>query len=148
MSEIQAISGTRRALKEMADGTIRVQVDIDPRFKAEFLRLFPNIDAPCALAPLVADFEQREPEPEKPKGGALAKLAGMLCTDPEFWAFLTKQFTLTAACGNAEEAAEIIREACGVQSRADLDNDPDAAAEFHRLVRGPWQKHCQQRGRI
>ena len=60
MSDPQAISGTRRAIKEMADGTIRVQIDIDPRFRSTFWALFPNIDMPVALAPLEANFEQRD----------------------------------------------------------------------------------------
>jgi hypothetical protein len=62
MSEIQVISGTRRAMKEMADGTLRVQIDIDPRFRAAFFAAFGQIDMPVAIAPLVADFEKREPE--------------------------------------------------------------------------------------
>lgn len=52
-----AIAGTRRALKELADGTIRVQIDIDPRFRTEFFQLFSQIDMPVALAPLHAKFE-------------------------------------------------------------------------------------------
>ncbi|VWB07598.1 hypothetical protein [Burkholderia lata] len=59
MSDPQAISGTRRAIKEMADGTIRVQIDIDPRFRSTFWALFPNIDMPVALAPLEANFEHK-----------------------------------------------------------------------------------------
>lgn len=58
---MEAISGTRRAMKEMADGTIRVQVDIDPACRAAFLQLFPNIDMPVAIAPLIAKFEQKQP---------------------------------------------------------------------------------------
>lgn len=56
---MSAISGTRRQIKEMADGTIRLSVDIDPRFNAEFHRLFPTIDMPVALAPLVNNFESQ-----------------------------------------------------------------------------------------
>jgi hypothetical protein len=62
VSELQVISGTRRAMKEMADGTLRVQIDIDPRFRAAFFAAFGQIDMPVAIAPLVADFERREPE--------------------------------------------------------------------------------------
>lgn len=64
MSDAQIVSGTRRAIKEMSDGTIRVQVDIDPRYRAAFWALFPSIDMPVALAPLVGDFEKREPKPD------------------------------------------------------------------------------------
>ena len=70
-----AISATRRQMKEMADGTIRVQVDIDPAFRAAFLQAFPSIDMPIALAPLVRDFERRPETPKEQKGGAGASEA-------------------------------------------------------------------------
>ncbi|CDY79454.1 Phage protein [Caballeronia glathei] len=90
---------------------------------------------------------QREPEPEKPKGGALAVLAGRLCMDPEFWRFLENEYGVSFhACQAANEAAQWIREQCGVASRAELDHNEEAAATFHRVVRGPWQKYCQRRG--
>lgn len=54
---ITAVSGTRRSMKELVDGTIRVQIDIDPPQRADFLRLFPSIDMPVALAPLVVNGE-------------------------------------------------------------------------------------------
>ena len=50
--EPQAIQGVRKALKELVDGTLRVQIDIEPRDKAAFHKLFPEIDVPVALAPL------------------------------------------------------------------------------------------------
>lgn len=64
---MNAISGTRRQYKEMADGTLSVVIHIEPNLKAEFHRLFPDVDMPVALAPLVPEFErvaEQEPEPE------------------------------------------------------------------------------------
>ena len=65
-----AISATRRSMKELVDGTIRVQLDIDPAFRDDFLRLFSKIDMPVAIAPLVSDFERITPPttgtPDKP----------------------------------------------------------------------------------
>jgi hypothetical protein len=58
---VSAISGTRRSMKELVDGTLRVQIDIDPAFRDEFLRSFSKIDMPVALAPLIADFERKQP---------------------------------------------------------------------------------------
>lgn len=52
MSDAIAISGTRRAIKELVDGTIRVQIDVDPQFRKAFFELFPDIDMAVALAPL------------------------------------------------------------------------------------------------
>lgn len=52
-----ALSATRRQARELVDGTIEVKLHIDPRFKADFHRLFPDIDMPVAIAPLEAGFE-------------------------------------------------------------------------------------------
>jgi hypothetical protein len=88
----------------------------------------------------------QQPEPEKAKGGALAKLAGMLCAEPEFWNFLTHQFALTAKCESDRAAAEIIREVCDIGSRAELDSDPVAEKNFHEKIRGPWIRYRAARG--
>lgn len=61
---------------------------------------------------------------------SLAKLAGMLCNQPVFMQF----------CGatSADDAAEFVRTTCGIQSRAELDRNPKAAALFHERVRKPF----------
>lgn len=81
------------------------------------------------------------PAPEKPQGGALAKLSGMLCSNSEFWRFLTERFRVSIT--NAEQAAGAVREICKVSSRAELDSNPDAASIFHEAIRQPfvrWQQ--------
>jgi hypothetical protein len=60
-------------MKELVDGTIRVQIDIDPPQRADFLRLFPSIDMPVALAPLVPQrsiVPPAEPDEEDITGDA------------------------------------------------------------------------------
>lgn len=126
-------------MKELADGTLRVQVDIDPQFRAQFFQWFGQIDMPIALAPLVADFEKTAPEPEeKPKGGALAKLAGIWCLEREFWEFCDVV--------SAEHAAAHVRYLCRVDSRAQLDHDSEAKRNFEQYVRGPYMKWRAARG--
>lgn len=127
-----AISGTRRQMKEMADGTIRVMIDIDPIHRRSFLDLFPAIDMPVALAPLVADFEHHPKEEEPAKGGALAKLAGMLCNNKEFQDWLSVE--------SPAEAAAAIYDVCGIKSRSELDHNEEAAIEFHREFRIPFSE--------
>ncbi|MDN7700039.1 hypothetical protein QZM15_16335 [Burkholderia sp. AU44665] len=150
MSDPQAISGTRRAIKEMSDGTIRVQIDIDPRFRSTFWALFPNIDMPVALAPLEANFEQRDNTAKgnnTAKGGALAVLAGRLCADERFHEFVASEYGVIWRVGHAaDDIAQWMREQCDIESRAELDHNEAAAEAFHRIIRGPWQKCCQQRG--
>lgn len=84
---------------------------------------------------------QRDVEPQRAKGGELAKLAGILCADPEFQLWLEERYdALPATVGGTEgeeRAAIILRAVCGVKSRAKLDHDPVAAAKFHE-IRKAW----------
>ncbi len=134
-----AISATRRQMKEMADGTIRVQVDIDPAFRAAFLQAFPSIDMPIALAPLVRDFERKQ-EP-KAKGGAGSQWLAMRCTDEAFWDFLGRIASVTPK--SEAEAAAVVRDYLQVASRAEVDTDPDAKARFDEL-RMQWISWCAE----
>ncbi|MCK2183529.1 hypothetical protein [Halomonas getboli] len=49
-----------------------------------------------------------------------------------------------------EEAADAIRRACGVESRADLDHNDDAAAMFRRIVSdfGNWKRRAERAGAL
>ena len=71
--------------------------------------------------------------PDVPKGGPLAKLAGMWCQSADFQKWM--------GFDNAEEAASAIRETCRIGSRAELDNNPRAAELFNRHIRGPYSMH-------
>lgn len=75
MNDPTAISGTRRQVRELVDGTLEVKIHVDPRFKADFHKLFPEIDVPVALAPLKNNFENTEnPAPAKAGGNQIARL--------------------------------------------------------------------------
>lgn len=133
--EITAISGTRRQYKEMADGTLRVTIDIDPPQKQAFLTLFPEIDMPVALSPLKADFEQKKEG--KPKGGPLSKSAAQMCEHPPFQSFVVRHWPENDPCPTDPAIYTVlyIRRRCGIESRAELDSNPEAAKRFHELMR-------------
>lgn len=63
---------------------------------------------------------------DKPKGGELAKWAGILSNDPLFWDYTDTD--------NANEAAAFIRQNCSVPSRADLDHNDGAARIFRKIM--------------
>ncbi len=129
---MSAISGTRRKAQELSDGTLRVMIDIDPRFKATFHELFPNIDMPCALAPLASNFEQIEKQ-EKQKGGPLCALAARWCKDPIFREWVGPHLT-------EKDVAEYVRTTCGVESRSELDHDKEAGDLFNEHFRVPFMQ--------
>ncbi|GAA4321884.1 hypothetical protein GCM10023144_01440 [Pigmentiphaga soli] len=58
----------------------------------------------------------------------LSRLAGQLCAQPAFQRWL--------GATTSEQAAEAVRARCGIQSRRELDTNPDAARRFHAIRRG------------
>ena len=131
-----AIAGTRRKIQELVDGTLRVMIDIDPKFKKAFLDNFPEIDMPCALVALNPDFEKWDQEtrlyPDKPKGGPLCTLAARWCKDPMFQQWI--------GVDTEQEAAASIRTICEIKSRSELDHNPMAAINFNEHFRTPYME--------
>jgi len=77
-------------------------------------------------------------EIQRPKGGPLAKLAGLWANEPEF---LNWMHAIGQPANTPDDAAEFIRARCGIESRAFLDHDPRAKRQFHRYILGPYSKH-------
>ncbi len=76
--------------------------------------------------------QREEVKDEKPKGGELARMAGVFCKRPDFWAF-------TKTIGE-EDATTCIYQTCGIESRVELDHNPIAANKFHELFRKPFNE--------
>ena len=74
-----ALWGIRRTARELVDGTIRVQIDIDPKNRKTFNELLGEIDMPVALAPLAPEavqtqeFAANERKSEMPRERTLAQ---------------------------------------------------------------------------
>lgn len=111
-----------------------------------------------AVFVIIGDDEQPQPvpgvhEPDKPKGMAIASLAGQWCNDPDFQAWLSVKYAeLWLESGGDHDtmdpdeiAANTVRELCGVASRAELDHSPLAKAQWEKYIRGPWRVELQRR---
>jgi len=72
------------------------------------------------------------------KGGALAKLAGIFCGQPQFREFLDAKWQDDAPYDTPEKAADLVRRVCEVDKRSKLDHDPAAAERFHDRIRIPY----------
>lgn len=85
---------------------------------------------------LIELTDQEEPvqqEPAKePRPMKLSQLAGAMCNDPNFRAWLASEYG--DPCPDAETAAQFIRETCGIDSRSLLDTVPHAASVFRTLL--------------
>jgi hypothetical protein len=76
----------------------------------------------------------------KPKGGPISKNAARLCQDPWFQQWAVKG-THRAPCGVT--AKERLYEYCDIESRAELDHDPEAAQRYEEM-KGYFIRFCQQ----
>ncbi len=74
------------------------------------------------------------------KGTRLSKLAAMLCQNPAFqeWLNANQMADLTVTVEGAQDAAAVIRMVCGIESRAELDHNKQAADIFHDKFRRPF----------
>jgi hypothetical protein len=139
--QTSAVLGTTTTVKTMVDGTLRISLDIEPRHAQAAFALFGAPGTPVAVARIMPEIAQQQARQEmiaqdKPKGGALCKLAGMFCGDGKFRDWL--RLTYDPLPRTAEDAATIIRNVCGVGSRADLDHNEVAANIFHQRFRLPY----------
>lgn len=165
-----AVQAATVGVKTLADGTLRLTVEIEPRHALNACRMFLTPGVPVAVArldataALTADRVQPAPPPaptppsdppDDRKGGALAQLAGRWCADREFqnWLFVRHRNVAEAAAvrcnhepSDAELAAMVVRELCGVASRADLDFLDSARRRFDELVRHPYMAHMKAVG--
>jgi len=149
---MSVIEGASVSVKTMADGTLRLTVDIEPRNAQAAFALFGAPGRAVALAALkdgagaVQEPVTGNPVTEAPKGGEWAKLAGMWCADPDFWAFLNQTFPDDSRVANADDAALAVRVYCGIDSRAELDHDAAALHLFKTHFRLPFMKWMTARG--
>lgn len=80
----------------------------------------------------INDQEEHMQADETPKPRKLSSIAGALCNDEGFRAWAER--TYGDACPDAEAAAQLIRSVCGIESRARLDTNPEAARVFRELL--------------
>lgn len=140
MTERLIISGTRRAMKELVDGTIRVSIDVDPEFRDDFFRLFGSIDMAVALAPLAgaASLPAKNTASDSVRGehwknlGPLAQSAILICKEDSFQRFVAEK--TGAEKFDEDHAAEYVKDRCLVASRRDLDTSDGGRTRLGALM--------------
>jgi hypothetical protein len=142
-----ALAASSVRVKTLADGTLRAEIDFDPPVAPAAFKLLGSPGQPLAVAALKVKTEKPAAEGDKPKGGPWSQWLAVRCGEPEFVQWVRAQWPVlwvnTEETDPTKKTAEIVRRICGVQSRAEIDNDPEAAARFQEGIRGPWTKHYQ-----
>ena len=129
------LTGTYVSMKTLkTDNTIRIEVELDCTIAeaAPFLEQ----GAVYAIARITPDASQKKQVNESVKGGPLSKNAAMLCRDEKFqkWANYQDSFGRCFSYSVGEKGSRrLILDHCGVESRANLDHDKDAAERYEIL---------------
>lgn len=141
---MSVIEAAAVSVKTMADNTLRLTVDIEPRHAKQAFAMFGERGTAVALAALKTTPEpEPTPSPEALKGGELSKWAALRCQDTDFRAWLRSQWPGRQDWNTTDGAADTIRAICHITSRAELDHNKAAAAIFNERIRRPWQEHMQ-----
>lgn len=73
---------------------------------------------------------------------ALARTAGILCSDADFRRFLAERFPVEwkdfGDLEDVDRAAAVVRTACEIESRSELDKNSDARRRYDRLIGLPY----------
>lgn len=91
------------------------------------------------------------------KGGAEARRAAMLGSNPRFWIYLDHRYRwekgltpeqLPDGTCSPEDAADFIRQRCGVSSRAEIDHDVNAGFILGRIAGDytRWERRQRRAG--
>lgn len=73
------------------------------------------------------------------KGAALSRAAAMMCNGAKFQRWVVSRVGASPEGVSAQQhAAQFVRDACGIASRAELDHNAKAATLFHEAVRKPF----------
>ncbi|MCV6904856.1 MAG: hypothetical protein NTT76_19280 [Achromobacter xylosoxidans] len=77
--------------------------------------------------------------PAAGKGAALSRVAAMMCGNAKFQRWVVSRIgAAPQGVSDNQHAAQFVRNACGIDSRAQLDHNARAATLFHEAVRKPF----------
>lgn len=156
MSVISAVS---RKITTMADGSMRILVEVSATDALAAFELFGVPATPMALAALtqeasIASAQASTIAADKPKGGALSKWAAMRCAESDFQKFIRPiydKFMGGDGSGYGDVAPDndfkgdfeayarhCILVICDIESRAELDTNNYAKVRFNTIIREPY----------
>lgn len=131
----------------MADGTLRLTLDVEPANAKDAFSLFGSPGTPVAIAALKHGYAAKSDEPsQKDPVGHLCKWLVMRCNEPEFWRWLEAEPCNGTDITSEAQASEFVKYYLGIDSRKEIDGNPEREADFHNLIRGPYSRWLARRG--
>ena len=150
MSALQAASA---GVKDMADGSLRITIEFEPRYAKDAFALFGARGTQVAIAALKDGSFLEQPIPSNPgelkpreQLGDACYRTVLWCNQPSFWDFLNtnpRRYT-EGVVFNSVGAAQEVKDLCNVESRKELDTNPEANETWHREIRQPYAGYLKR----
>lgn len=132
------IEASSAGVRDMADGSLRITLEFEPRHARDAYALFGSRGTPVAVAALKPASSKPEPQAdERPAIGELCRWAVMRCGEEPFRRWV-RTVSNRVEVPTEDWTAEWVRLQCGVDSRKEIDTNPVAFDKFHRLIRQPY----------
>lgn len=158
------VLATTKTFRTLADGGVSITFDIPPKEAARAFALFGLTGTNVGIAPITPEaarqevqreyiaaediekheFVQPVPKPENRQFFTSLRpsaQAALLCKQPEFWKFLGGRNLggmVAHFVGDEADAISAVRLLCRVQSRAELDHNPEKRAYWVQLEAEYW----------
>jgi hypothetical protein len=92
----------------------------------------------------IGDDEKPVQEPPKEPIGDACRRAVMWCKDPQFWRWIElNDFVIGQKIASEEQARQFVCQMCEVESRRELDTNPEANKAWHRLIYEPYRIYLE-----
>jgi len=150
-----ALEASSAGVKDMADGSLRITIEFDPRYAKEAFALFGARGTPLAIAALKDGYAQQiDTSPERVQKSAKNELGPLSywlvlrCKEDEFQRWIWNTFDYLPGGPDEKHCSHTVRLVCQVKSRKDIDGNPDAESLMNLHILGPYMKHLQARGLV
>lgn len=127
----------------MADSTLRLTIDIEPRFANDAFALFGKAGTSLAVAALRPGHALKSSEPAHETGYWCFR-AVQRCQEAEFREWIKFASLQGKAPQSEEDAAKVVREVCGITSRKELDTNVKARELFQKKLEFPYVAWLKQ----
>jgi hypothetical protein len=126
------IEASSARCKTLADGTLQLTVNIEPRDAISAFTLFGSPGVALGIAAL----KNSQESPKKARGGTWSQWVGIRCGEERFQKWLGVE--------SADAAAVEVRRLLDIRSRSEIDNDPNLRQDFEDYIRKPYAKYCAE----
>lgn len=137
--------GATQGLRVLADGSVRLTLDFEPKDRNAVMALFGAPGTPVACAALKPGYAQKSDKPARGGIGPYCREANDLSGNPEFWRWISQPgvWHEPYSADSAGAKAFILYQCGRIESRKDIDGNEKASGLFVERVRVPfmrWQR--------